>query len=311
MLIRCLLSASLVFIAAVAAPAQGTNWSLLVIAGAAPAPRAVPAVAFDNLRNRLVLFGGGGGTWVGTQPSTFFNDTWEWDGASWTQQLIAAPAPRLGARFVHDESHRVMVLFGGEDAGQKLGDTWEYDGLQWVQRSPALSPSPRAHYGFVYDETRGRCVLFGGYAANEVNDTWEWDGSTWTSVATSTQPGVRHGHAMAYDPIRQRVVLFGGGQGGGVLNDTWEFNGVTWTQMLPSTVPSPHSQTDMVFDPVTGKAILCGGWDGSATLGEVWNWDGTTWAQEANPLPGVRRSHDGARGCTVLQVRLSTCSGAI
>ncbi len=43
-----------------------------------PRPRLGHAMAYDSTRQRIVLFGG---RLVGTR----FGDTWEWDGANWTQ----------------------------------------------------------------------------------------------------------------------------------------------------------------------------------------------------------------------------------
>ena len=47
-------------------------------------------MAYDSLRQRLVLFGG-----VGPFP-TLYGDTWEWDGAAWSQRTPARSPP--GAR---------------------------------------------------------------------------------------------------------------------------------------------------------------------------------------------------------------------
>jgi len=58
---------------------DGTDWTNKtgVISGAAPSARiAFGSVAFDAKRNVTVLFGG----WNLTR---YFNDSWEYDGASW------------------------------------------------------------------------------------------------------------------------------------------------------------------------------------------------------------------------------------
>ena len=39
-----------------------------------------PGMAYDSARGVTVLFGGGIG------PNTQYNDTWEWDGTSWTER---------------------------------------------------------------------------------------------------------------------------------------------------------------------------------------------------------------------------------
>jgi hypothetical protein len=54
---------------------DGTTWRLLAESG--PPARAMGALAYDEARDRLVLFGGRRG-W----PDDL-NDTWEWDGRAW------------------------------------------------------------------------------------------------------------------------------------------------------------------------------------------------------------------------------------
>jgi hypothetical protein len=57
----------------------GLEWRKLAGASSAgPAPRAMGQLAFDQRRDRVVLFGGRKG-W----PDGDLNDTWEWDGATW------------------------------------------------------------------------------------------------------------------------------------------------------------------------------------------------------------------------------------
>jgi hypothetical protein len=58
---------------------NGVEWRKLADASSAgPAPRAMGHLAYDQRRDRVVLFGGRKG-W----PDGDLNDTWEWDGATW------------------------------------------------------------------------------------------------------------------------------------------------------------------------------------------------------------------------------------
>lgn len=58
---------------------NGTEWRKLADASSAgPAARAMGHLAYDQRRDRVVLFGGRNG-W----PDGDLNDTWEWDGAIW------------------------------------------------------------------------------------------------------------------------------------------------------------------------------------------------------------------------------------
>jgi hypothetical protein len=93
-------------------------------------------MAFDASTNQLVLFGGEG--W--TVPS--LNDTWTWDGTSWTLTTPAAsPLGRNDAGMGYDAATGQLVLFGGYN-NTALGDTWTWDGTTWTQASPSTSPPP-------------------------------------------------------------------------------------------------------------------------------------------------------------------------
>lgn len=62
---------------------NGTEWRRLAdVSSPGPAPRAMGHLAYDQRRDRVVLFGGRNG-W----PNGDLNDTWEWDGAAWRRIL--------------------------------------------------------------------------------------------------------------------------------------------------------------------------------------------------------------------------------
>lgn len=50
-----------------------------VTAQTVPSPRYSLALAFDEARGKLVMFGG-------SNRGSFMNDTWEWDRAKWIPQ---------------------------------------------------------------------------------------------------------------------------------------------------------------------------------------------------------------------------------
>ena len=160
-------------------------------------------MAYDATRGRVVLFGGLDGN--------FRNDTWEWDGSTWSElSPPGSPSPRYGHAMAYNSVRGRVILFGGND-GRDCDDTWEWDGSTWSELSPPGSPSPRSGHAMAYNSARGRIVLFGGWdGIRRRNDTWEWDGSTWTELSPPGSPSPRTGHAMAYDVARDRVVLFGG-----------------------------------------------------------------------------------------------------
>jgi Galactose oxidase, central domain len=124
-----------------------------------PSARYGPGMAFDGAADNIVLFGGSTGT-------TDFNDTWTWDGTTWTQQFPpVSPPARDQMSFAYDAATRKVVLFGGGNtaANSFLGDTWTWDGIAktWTQQNPAASPSAR-RAPMAYDAATKTVVLFGG-----------------------------------------------------------------------------------------------------------------------------------------------------
>ncbi len=282
------------------------EWELRTSATATnPNPRRDSAMAYDSSRGRVVLFGGdSNGSWM--------QDTWEWNGGTWTNVTPVGVNPRIrtGHAMAFDSARDRVVLFGGYDGGRGLQDTWEWNGSTWTNVTPAgPSPNPRWRHAMAYDSSRGRVVLFSGYNGTYLDDTWEWNGSTWTKVTpTGVGPGGRYRHAMAYDSSRGRVVLFGGFNGSILdLNDTWEWNGSTWTNVTPAgAMPDARNGHAMAYDSSRGRVVLFGGgvYFG-LNMQDTWEWNGSAWTN-VTPAgsPSARTEHamayDSSRGRLVL-----------
>jgi hypothetical protein len=104
---------------------DGSAWTQLTNTG--PAARQVSSLAFDSVRERVVLFGGRDTTNLELQK-----DMWEWDGAVCKEVQDIGPSPRQGSGIVGDRRRYVAVRRSME-AGL-LGDTWAWDGGHWRQR---------------------------------------------------------------------------------------------------------------------------------------------------------------------------------
>jgi hypothetical protein len=124
-------------------------------------------MAYDPVRQRVVMFGGG-------LQSTFLDETWEWDGNDWTRRTpTASPSPRRLHSMVYDTDRQRIVLFGGQD-GAFLGDQWQWDGNDWTQMAPAVLPPGRDHHAMAYAAARQHVVLYGGINRTHppLEDTW-------------------------------------------------------------------------------------------------------------------------------------------
>ena len=134
-----------------------------------------------------MLFGGSGSELVGT---AVLGDTWEWDGANWTQVADLVLLRATSRVRPMTAERRQTVIFGGATGPTTwLGDTWGWDGSNWTQLADS-GPSTRYGSAMAFDTGAQHKVLYGGSGGGAVlfADTWEWDGAAWTQVAETGPP---------------------------------------------------------------------------------------------------------------------------
>jgi hypothetical protein len=137
----------------------------------------------DTNRNVVVMYGG----------LSSIGDTWEWDGATWTNANPVTQPPTVGyAGMSYDSSRKVCVLFGGRTVAARLNETWEYDGLDWKKINTTNSPPVRYGHAQCYDSTRRVTVVFSGFDVLPYHpDTWEWTFALlWTEIRTLQHSGL-------------------------------------------------------------------------------------------------------------------------
>src|SRR5262245_200381 len=94
--------------------------------GTGPEPNVLPTAlysvgaAYDQARNRLVVFGG-------SNNGSVSGDTWEWDGAAWTRMSRSGPPARNWPALAYDAKRQRVVLFGGDAGATRFSDTWEWN----------------------------------------------------------------------------------------------------------------------------------------------------------------------------------------
>ena len=105
------------------------------------------------------------------------NNTWTYDGTTWTEQSPAVqPLLVYAASAAFDPGLQGVVLFGGGSGGVDQNTTWLWDqvGATWTLLSTPQSPPAREGAGMAYDAALQRVILFGGQDNNGYfNDTWE------------------------------------------------------------------------------------------------------------------------------------------
>ncbi|MEZ6036078.1 MAG: hypothetical protein R3F29_01270 [Planctomycetota bacterium] len=157
---------------------DGTAWS-----SAATSPqwsasgttgRLDAAMAFDAVRGRCVLFGGlyGSGAPLSTLP---VNDTWQWDGAAWSQMSPLHTPPAVAQPSMwFDAATGCCVLWAD--------GLWSWDGSDWTALSAPSLPSVMRVVGF--DAAREVVVAVAG--PSNALTTYELHAGAWLPVSTTT-----------------------------------------------------------------------------------------------------------------------------
>ncbi|MDQ6840514.1 MAG: IPT/TIG domain-containing protein, partial [Actinomycetota bacterium] len=257
-----------------------------------PGPRQQASMAYDEKQHKVLLFGGSVGRPGSlSDPFRYLNDTWSWDGQTWSEVQNASangPSGRVDMATVYDRGRQEMLLFGGF-ADVVLGDTWSWD---WVSRSwkprgdpPAVMPPAlaRREAAMGFDASTGTVMLFGGTSQSSgedcrssvggfcsygaaLDDTWTWDGVRWRLAEEPVDgpsegpPDARSSAAVATDPVTGTVVLFGG-HGSQYFDDTWWWGRIPMappgsTTTTPSTASALTTTTSTSTPPLTRPLVL-------------------------------------------------------
>ncbi len=286
--------------------ASSGTWAQ-VSAGQEPSPRAGTGMVYHAALGRLVLFGGL------DSALNALNDTWTYDGTTWTELCVTcAPPVRAAHGMAYDPSGRALV-FGG--ASPRTGasssvdttrrnDLWAFDGTSWTQvwaNGPSAGPSERAGMAVAFDVARSVLVVISGLSATALeSDSWEWSGSAWTEMATAPL-SPRSQHAMAYDSRRGVAVMFGGSSADTV---TWLFDSLAW-RPVAFAGPGARTAPAMAYDSVRGLVVLFAGSGGGSPLADTWLYDGSAWRLDTTATSPPARSgaamdFDAVRGVIVV-----------
>ena len=162
---------------------DGTSWTLRHPVTSPPG-RIMGLAQDDPVSGNVIMFSG-----FSEPGQRNYSDTWQWDGATWTQLHPAtSPPPRNSATsFVDQKVNRFFIEGGVTDAGI-ASDLWYWTGSNWQQVSLSTTPSTRYDQIMGYDPASETDVLFGGFNSNppDFSDTWVLT----TSSAPSAPMGV-------------------------------------------------------------------------------------------------------------------------
>lgn len=167
------------------------EWSLLS-EKQGPKKRTYPAMAWDDDKQSLYLFGG----MTNKSPMVIevAEDVWRWKDGTWEELEVGGevPSTRTFLGEAWDPNRRELVIFGGQ-----VGDYWSLaynetyafnvDALEWTRlnKGNKNSPSTRMHAQMTYDPVGERVLLFGGHTdIGDGNDLWALDSETgkWSAL---------------------------------------------------------------------------------------------------------------------------------
>jgi hypothetical protein len=273
------------------------DWTARTFTTSKPQGRYGHCMAFDSMRNRVVLFGG-------QASGVVLQDTWTYDGISWRQESPSnVPAKRKDCAMAFDAFRGEVVMFGGYDNGS-LRDTQKWNGTDWV---PAMTPAAltiRSQVSMAYDVARQSILMYGGYANTALKDTWIWNGAMWSQPTLPlpvVDPSYAQAPGLAYDSTRNVVLFF-------EFNKTYDWNGMAWKNSDALSTPAPRNGVHMVNDSKRQRVVMFGGtlYSNNSLLNEVYEWNGFTWTLRStvSAPPPAREGHamayDSLRGKVVV-----------
>ncbi len=253
------------------------TWELLD-EGTGPADRNEHTVVLDQVRRRLVVYGG-----KLSEGERVYGDTWAFDLTTRTWDRIHAggagsPGSRFGHVAVLDLDEDRMIVYGGYDNAVK-NDVWAFDlaAHSWTQlRSGAigeLDPQPRGRYDHTatLDPVARRMIIQGGseMLGTSTEECWAFrlDDDTWERLPDGPR---RCRHQMDYDADNHRAVFFGGwryattGQSGARFHDTWVLDLASdqWLELSGAEEegrPDKRDRHSMILEPEHGALYIFGG----------------------------------------------------
>ncbi len=252
----------------------GASWTKVATSG--PSTRQVTAMSYDLRRDRVVLHGG---SFIGV-PSTYFNDTWEWDFTNWNQVSSSGPTTAQHA-MTYDQQRGHTLLYGGGIGlfgSVVLRETWSWDGKTWTRLATSGPPNGRGPMS--YDPSTGRMILIvKGGAMFAPAETWEWNGTSWSWLAAM---------AWGFDTVPNTELCFDIARGVtlGFTSDgaIGSWNHVAWTYAA-SALPRATRGPGVAFDTNRGRFIQFGGSGGYYTS----EWDGHLWHDLSTAGPSRHR----------------------
>ena len=256
---------------------------------AGPPARADAAMCWDDAHGYVLMVGG-------ANANVPINDTWSWNGTSWTRR-VTANLPQQNGNFnqrrqtamtYHAPTNEVLLVC--------QGTTWTWTGSDWLSRGQ-VPAGPFPNTGVPHDLALGRdpvrnqTLMFVGWRTapasfpTYVGETWLWDGFSWSLRPTATAAFPASAPSMTFDPAAGKL-LMATTDSAGALSWLWEWNGSNWNQR--TYAPSPAGQATLTTDVGHNQVVA---FDGSLNPApnHTWSLANGTCAQLATPTEPTHR----------------------
>ena len=265
---------------------KNNNWTQIETA-AAPSPRYFPAMAYDPVRDRIILHGGSISDFE-TGEVTNYHDTWEFDGTNWTKvgtdDQIKVNKPLME----YHSARREVILLGQDDAFKVLMYRYKPDTHAWEEitfTGDAKKPDCVNDAGLVDQTQRGKLLLLSGICpttTDPFDQTWEWNGSKWTENEKAADPARIIGEAVSYDQRQMETVAFGGTSmfDSRPQSSLFLYDGLTWKSKFGfNPTPTARSLGALKTDPSRNWVWLVSGLNeyGAAYQSDLWTYRGGQW----------------------------------
>jgi len=217
--------------------------------------------------------------------SEFLEETYEWDGTTWTKLTTNSTSRAVGSAMAYDTTNAQVVRYGGHATFQATPDsvTSTFKNLEWHNVNRSGAPSPRSMPLFRRDPQRDAVWMFGGLSEysfgtviSYLDDFWRYRDGQWSLVAQdASTPFGCITPVGALDKDRNVLVVVCSG------TSVFEWDGSAWKTFSDlKPVPAERRFTSLAYDETLKKTVLFGGYDAVGNYRQdTWTWSGTAWTE--------------------------------
>jgi hypothetical protein len=285
----CLLAFSSFIFPPLAAAQTHMAWVQRTDVGS-PGKRNAAAMAYDEVHEVTLLFGGYLGATSGTH--VLVNDLWKYDGVQWTQMTVTGtlPPPMPEASMCFHPGLQRTLLHGTSDAYvEQMMWSFVFDSATSGHWQVESTDGPLCdQVAMVYDYSRQVLVLMGAGSTVYVPgvQTWEWNMAAWTRKADapysqSDYAGRPFLPSLGYHAASGKMLLVDDEalttSGANEVSRVFAFDGTTWTlQALTNGLAPPlgayfrNRGRKLAYDPSRQRLVAV---DSTSS----YDFDGTYW----------------------------------